>query len=299
LVRVPFVAARLAAVRRGLAALLLLALLAGAAGAAGRKPHVTLITDSVGASLGWDAAAARIFEHGLDADLELQSCRRLTTASCAVAGSTPPENALETIRRLGRRIGPNVVIDVGYNDYPTVYAPGIALVLRSLDAAGVQHVFWVTLHASRGPYRESNAAIYAAARRHHPQMTVIDWNACSSGHPDWFAADGVHVTGAGAQGLAACMHDAILRVLNAPPPIRVELIFPPGVTAGFRAKLVARGGQAPYRFAVHGLPFGLHATPAGTVSGALGPSGRFVLHVTVRDANGRTVAAIVPLEVSG
>jgi hypothetical protein len=255
---------------------------------------VTLITDSVGAALGWDAAAARIFERGLDADLELKGCRRLVTASCTVGSEQRPESALETIRRLGPRLGPSVVVDVGYNDYPTVYAPGIERVLKALRAARVEHVFWVTLHASRGAYAHTNSAILAAARR-HPELTVVDWDACAAGHPDWFAEDGVHLSGAGAQGHAACLHDAVLEVLDAPG---VSLSFPPGLTAGFHATLHARGGTPPYRFSVRGLPRGLHATAAGSIQGSPGATGRFLLRVTVHDVAGRDGSATIPLEIS-
>jgi hypothetical protein len=282
-------------VRRGLAVLLLLVTCsAGAIAGPEPKPRVTLIADSVGAALAWDGPAARTFEAGLDADLELKGCRRLATASCAVAGAEPPESALETIRRLGRRLGSSVVVDVGYNDYPTVYAPGIEQVLRALKAAHVEHVFWVTLHASRAAYVHTNSAIAGAARR-HPELTVIDWNACSARHPDWFAADGLHLTGVGAQGHAACLRDAVLEVLNA---IEVSLWFPPGVTSGFHATLRARGGSPPYRFTVRGLPRGLRATRAGSVEGSLDVRGRFLLHVTVRDAAGRNAAASIPLVIS-
>ncbi|HET7648263.1 MAG TPA: hypothetical protein VFK17_06810 [Gaiellaceae bacterium] len=280
--------------RRGLAVLLAFATCAaGALGAPRPKPHVTLVADSVGAALAWDGPAARIFARGLDADLELKGCRRLVTASCAVGGAPAPESALETIRRLGARVGPSVVIDVGYNDYPTVYAPGIEQVLRALRAAHVEHVFWVTLHASRGAYLHTNSAILGAARR-HPEMTVIDWNACAAGHADWFAEDGLHLTGAGAQGHAACLHDAVVAVLR----IEVSLSFPPGATPGFHAVLHARGGTPPYRFAVRGLPRGLHASPAGSIHGSLDGAGRFLLQVTVRDAAGRRTAASIPLVVS-
>jgi hypothetical protein len=198
---------------------------------------------------------------------------------------------------IGGELGPLVVIDVGYNDYPTVYAPGIERVLRALAAARVEHVFWVTLRASRGPYAETNAAILAAARR-HPEVTVVDWNACSAGRLDWFAADGVHLTGAGAQGLAACLHDAVLSVLSAPPRLGVSLSFPPGLSAGFHATLRARGGKAPYRFNVLGLPRGLHAGADGSIRGTLRSGGRFVLRVTVRDAAGRSSSVRVPFDVT-
>jgi hypothetical protein len=132
-------------------------------------------------------------------------------------------------------------------------------------------------------------------------MTVIDWNACSAGHGGWFGPDGLHLSGEGAQGLAHCMHDAVLRVLNAPPPpppIEVEFAFPAGVTVGFHATLEAHGGKAPYRYAVRGLPPGLHATRAGAIAGTLEHNGSYILRVTVTDAAGVRVTAPVPLTVS-
>ncbi|HEY6961654.1 MAG TPA: putative Ig domain-containing protein [Gaiellaceae bacterium] len=278
--------------RRGLAVLLAL-VVASSAGAARAKPRVTIIGDSVGASLGWDAAATRIVGQRLDADLELQSCRRLTTKGCASAAR---ESALETIRRLGRRLGPDVVIAVGYNDYPTVYAPGIEEVLGALRAAHVERVFWVTLHETSVQYRESDDAIRAAARR-HPEMTVIDWNACAAGHGDWFGGDGVHLTNAGAEGLARCIADSVLRGLAEPPPLDVALAFRRGVTTGFHARLRATGGTPPYRFTVRGLPRGLHVNARGAVTGTVPRAGAYPLRVTVHDAAGRRWTLVVPMNV--
>jgi lysophospholipase L1-like esterase len=281
--------------RPGLVVVLSLVLLTAPSAAAAR-PHVTLITDSVGGALLWDAPAARIFSQGLDVDLELKACRRLTTLSCP-AGGEIPENVLQLIRERGRSIGPNVVIAVGYNDFPQVYASGIELTLRALTSAGVEHVFWLTLRAARHPYLESNAAIFAAARR-HPQVTVIDWNTYARGHSDWFQPDGLHPTGAGAEALARFMHDRVLEVLRAPPPIDVSLDFPrAAVTAAFTAHLHARGGKAPYRFVVSGLPHGLRARANGTITGSP-PTGAWTLHVRVQDARGIGVTTSVGLDVS-
>ncbi len=151
---------------RGLAfivALLALCASAAAAPASGTRPRVTLISDSVGASLGWDGPAGRIFEQGLRADLELQGCRRLVTTSCP-AGTVIPPSALELIRRLGSRLGPNVIIDVGYNDYPTVYAPGIERVLRALRASARRaRLLGDAARVARAPTRRRTAR--SAARR--------------------------------------------------------------------------------------------------------------------------------------
>lgn len=272
------------------------ALVAASAAAAAPKPkpRVTLITDSVGAALGWDSTAAHAFEAGLDARLELGPCRRLASTGCPVAGEVPP-SALDLIRQLGRGLGSNVVIEVGYNDDPHAYAAGIGEVLRALDAAHVQHVFWVTLHSSSGVYAETNQVIRSAAARRR-NVSVIDFDACAAGHDDWFDAAGVHLSAAGAEGLARCLHDGVLQVLDAPPPpppLEVELHVAPGLVPGFRAQLVASGGTAPYRFTALGLPPGLHADARGSVTGTIRRAGELRLRVRVRDAGGRTATVEV------
>jgi Putative Ig domain len=307
----PAIAERLRSVaatwpRAAVLSVMLLALMAAAIPAASgsARPQVTLITDSVGAALLYDATAQRIFSRGLNADLELRTCRRLASPSCAAAGESAPPSALDLIRSRGRSIGQNVVIGVGYNDDPYVYAHGIDEVLAELQAAGVRHVFWMTLRAARPVYLQSNAEIYAVAKN-HPEMTVLDWDTYARGHSGWFGADGLHLKSAGAEAMARFMHDGVLAVLLAPPPvpppppIGVTLDFPQAtVTAGFSANLHASGGKAPYRFAVRGLPAALHLHPNGTITG-VPPSGSWTLQVTVTDAKGRAATQPIELDVSG
>src|SRR5205085_7542830 len=102
-----------------------------AAPASAARPHVTLITDSVAGSLAWAGGAEQTFAQGLDVRLELHSCSRLVGPGCPADAGVPP-STLETIRGLGRSIGPSVVIGVGYNDAPEEYRPGIETVLRAL-----------------------------------------------------------------------------------------------------------------------------------------------------------------------
>jgi hypothetical protein len=278
-------------VRRGL---LVLALLAFVPAAGAARPHVTLITDSVGGSLAWNATAGTAFARGLDVVFELHPCSRLAATGCP-AGSSVPPSALQVIRERGRRLGPNVVLDVGYNDDPHAYAAAVEPTLQALRRARVQHVFWVTLRAANRQYAEIDEVIRAARRRHR-DVTVVDWNACARGHPDWFGGDGIHLTAAGAVGHALCLRRAVLGVLLAPPPIEVRLALPTRLTRGFRATLVATGGRAPYRFRVSGLPRGVRERGDVLVGASL-PMGRFLLHVAVRDARGRSSVVPVPLVV--
>ena len=147
--------------RRGaLAAAVALALvltgLLGTATRASAAPRVTVIGDSVQASFEFAPQAGRLLGRRLDLRMEARVCRRLVTASCAFMGDTP-ETALELARRLGPALGDAVVINVGYNDYRSVYR--IDAALGALRAAGVRSVGRVTLREDRSEYPPINDAI--------------------------------------------------------------------------------------------------------------------------------------------
>ena len=187
---------------------------------AGKKrqlQHVTIFSDSVGASLNWDSTAKHIVENGDRVLLELRPCGRLVQPGCLA--TDPPPSVLQTVRALGRSIGPNVVVFVGYNDDPATYRHGIPTVLRAMRNHGVKHVLWLTLRAISQQYIDINHAIYAAGQKWRSLMTVLDWNHYSAGRLSWFASDGVHMTGAGAIAFAAYLHRSLKRLgLTGPIP---------------------------------------------------------------------------------
>ena len=195
-----------------LAAVVLCCALATTAVAAKKRPlqHVTIFSDSVGASLNWDSTAKRIVEHGNRVLLELHPCGRLVQLGCLTVD--PPPSVLGAVRALGRRIGPTVVVFIGYNDDPATYRRGIPVVVRAMRRRGVQHVIWLTLRAVSKQYVDINHAIFAAARKWRPTMTVLDWNHYSATHTSWYAADGIHMSGAGAVGFATYLHRSLKRL---------------------------------------------------------------------------------------
>jgi hypothetical protein len=192
-----------------LTAAVLCGALATSAVAGKRRPNqrVTIFSDSSGAALNWDSAAKRIIERGNRARLELHPCGRLTQPGCLTAN--PPPSVLATVRMLGRAVGPNVVIFVGYNDDPATYRHGLPIVLKALWKRGVQHMIWLTLRATTKQYVDTNHAIYAEEQKWRPTMTVLDWNHYSATHPSWFAADGIHMTGTGAMAFATYLHRSL------------------------------------------------------------------------------------------
>lgn len=200
-----------------LAAVFLCCAAAATAGAGRQRPdqHLTLFSDSSGASLGWDATAKRIVEHGNRVLFELHPCGRLVQPGCI---SPPPPSVLSVVRELGRRIGPTVVVFVGYNDDPATYRNGMPSVLRAMRNHGVKHVVWLTLSGVYKQYVDINHAIYATAQK-WPIMTVLDWNHYSASHSSWFSGDGIHMSGTGAVAYATWLHRSLKRLgLTGPAP---------------------------------------------------------------------------------
>lgn len=191
------------------------AAVAAPSAARSRLPQrVTIFGDSVAAALNWDSTAAHVLEQGDRVTLDLAPCRRLWTAGCL---DPPPPSMLEDVLRMRRRIGPTVVVLVGYNDDPHVFAEGLGRTLSALRRYGVQHVLWLTLREVYPVYAETNATIRAAAAK-RPWMKVLDWNAYSRSHPTWFASDGIHLSSEGAVQFAIFLHRTLKRFgLTGPP----------------------------------------------------------------------------------
>jgi hypothetical protein len=194
------------------------AIAAGAVAAKkGPLQHVTIFSDSSGAALNWDSTAKKIIERSNRVLLELHPCGRLVQPGCLT--KNPPPSVLATVRSLGRRIGPNVVVFVGYNDDPATYRRGLPIVLKAMWKHGVQHILWFTLHAVSKQYVDTNHAIYAVERKWRPTMIVLDWNHYSASHSSWYASDGIHLTGTGAVAFANFLHRWLKRLgLTGPKP---------------------------------------------------------------------------------
>jgi len=174
-----------------------------------RTPErVTFIGDSVPAEISYVASAQALLRRGVHIDLQLAACRRLVEPSCTVAGVTPP-TALDVIESMGHRLGPVVVIGVGYNDWQLIYPHDTQLVLEALRGAGVQHVLWLTLREARHSYIPMDADIRQLARA-NPDVTIVDWNRYSRSHPSWFGADGLHLSVAGATAMATLVHKTLV-----------------------------------------------------------------------------------------
>ena len=191
------------------AALASCVLVAGTASAGGSaRPRVTLFGDSVAAALAYQAKARKTLAKGLDLQIDARVCRRLADTGCPYRGERPA-SVLSLVEKPSGRLGDVVVIDVGYNDPPDDYGADVDRVMQALVRQGVSTVIWVTMQERRPLYRTTNAAIRAAAKR-WPQIRIADWDGASRAKTAWFADDGLHLSTAGALGLARFLRPVVL-----------------------------------------------------------------------------------------
>jgi hypothetical protein len=298
--------------RRFAALAALLACTALPAGAAGAAPHVTIVSDSVLTAVTWgNAAAQAVLEQNLDVQIDAGVCRRLNGQSCEFAGTHVP-TALDVVNGWRTTLGPVVVIVDGYNDVPTSFAYDVELTLDTLRDDGVQHVLWVNLHEVRSEYAQKNAVL-AAAALHHPELRVLDWNAYSGTHPDWYQTDYIHLVPAGGVAIAAFIHQAILDALapvaapaQPPTPRRTTLVIKGKHTlvgrVGARVdrRLRAAGGVGPLRWLATGRGLRqakLHLLTHGELRGRPSRPGTHWLNLEVVDAKGSTARVTIRFTV--
>jgi hypothetical protein len=192
--------------------------LVSTASAAGEQAlqHVTIFGDSVAAAFTWDPTARTVLTQGDRVTFDVSPCGRLTQPGCI---TPPPPSVFRKVELMGRRIGPTVVVLVGYNDDPHLYRAGIDKVLRAMQRRGVKHVLWLTLRAINKQYLLINQVIHGASARFRGLMTVLDWNSYSRGRLGWFATDAIHLSALGGVQLAIYIHRTLKRMgLTGPPP---------------------------------------------------------------------------------
>ena len=122
----------------------------------------------------------------------LGSARKLTSYGITVdAAKNRQVNAGAQIldyRMKTGELGNNVVIHLGTNGRTT--ASTFDQVMKPL--VNVQRVVVLTVRVPGSPYSDKNNEIITALPLKYPNVTILDWQALSKGHKDWFASDGIH-----------------------------------------------------------------------------------------------------------
>jgi len=124
-------------------------------------------------------------------------CRRLIDLTCDGRGDP---SAL-TILRSGTIRGD--VLIVGMNsEWAPAFGSAVDQIMAQARALGFQRVIWMTSARSGSNAAQVNAILRDKAAN-DSGIQIADWAAYSSGHPEWFWADGIHLrTTAGKLALA-------------------------------------------------------------------------------------------------
>jgi hypothetical protein len=293
----------------GLILACVVAALAGASttSAANPLPQVTVIGDSILTAVQWNTTPMTILGQGFNLQMEIGVCRRIEGESCPFEGGEVP-TLVQLVPQLGSSIAQTVIVEVGSNDPQDVFAQEVEDAMQVLLHYGVTRVLWMNFHEVQGQYPAMNQALVAAAQR-YPQLSVVDWNAAAQGHPEWFQTDGIHLVESGAEAMATLLHNALLGVGGAvppPPPPDPPLVLPvtplPAARAGraYAARLVAKGGTAPYRWQVTSgpLPRGLRLLANGRITGTPKRPGRSRFTFRAIDADGQSATRAATLVIA-
>jgi hypothetical protein len=100
--------------------------------------------------------------------------------------------------RAAGTLGNVLIVELGTNG--TVTSSDFDAMMQA--AAGVQRVVFVNVDVPRSWEVDDNAVLAAGVARYPGVAVLADWYTLSSGHPEWFTPDQVHLEPAGAQALA-------------------------------------------------------------------------------------------------
>jgi hypothetical protein len=97
-----------------------------------------------------------------------------------------------------------VVVDVGNNN---IITQADLITLLNIFA----HQPWVVLVNTAVPrtYRDSNNTLISSVATQYKNVRVVDWNAISHGHPEYFAPDGVHLVSQGVYAYMGIINETI------------------------------------------------------------------------------------------
>ena len=122
----------------------------------------------------------------------------------ARVGRAAPELLQEMSRDLEKAAGSTIVMDLGNNDLLTEET-----VRAIFDLAKESPKIVVVNTAVPRPYRDANNELLAELAAQYSNVKVVDWNALSDGHPEYFAPDGVHLIPTGVSAYVMAIDEAL------------------------------------------------------------------------------------------
>jgi peptidoglycan/LPS O-acetylase OafA/YrhL len=122
----------------------------------------------------------------------------------ARVGRAAPELLQEMSRDLEKAAGSTIVMDLGNND---LLAEETVRAIFELAKESPKIV--VVNTAVPRPYRDANNELLTELAAQYPNVRIVDWNALSDGHPEYFAPDGVHLIPTGVSAYVMAIDEAL------------------------------------------------------------------------------------------
>jgi peptidoglycan/LPS O-acetylase OafA/YrhL len=122
----------------------------------------------------------------------------------ARVGRAAPELLQEMSRDLEKAAGSTVVMDLGNND---LLAQDTVRAIFELAKESPRII--VVNTAVPRPYRDANNSLLRDIAAQYSNVKVVDWNAISEGHPEYFAPDGVHLVPTGVSAYVIAIDEAL------------------------------------------------------------------------------------------
>ena len=133
----------------------------------------------------------------------LSEVRPLLVVNARV-GRAAPELLQEMSQDLEKAAGSTVVMDLGNNDLLTEETVRAIFELVKESPKVI-----VVNTAVPRPYRDANNTLVAELATQYSNVRVVDWNAISDGHPEYFAPDGVHLVPTGVSAYVIAIDEAL------------------------------------------------------------------------------------------
>ncbi len=133
---------------------------------------VLFVSDSSLAGIRWSGQLGALQGASILADLE--SCRRLSGASCRGREGYAPSTATTAVSMAPGRID-TLVVAVGYNDHSATFRSGFDAVISAARARGIPRVVWMTYRQSVGYQSPEQAS--------RPRTTVRTTRSCRRSSP--------------------------------------------------------------------------------------------------------------------
>lgn len=198
--------------------------------------RVLVIGDSTAAAIRWSEGAADALR-GADFTLDVESCRRLVEPSCNGVEGYAPSTALDALQWHAAGGFDTLVMATGYNDVGEDFVDAFDRIVIEARRQGISTILWTTYREQVGTqlpngasraYEEMNEAVaLRVLSGQHPDLHLLDWWGFTRNASEWLTGDGVHLSSAGAYGMADLISRTLASIDGRPCPLPWEFAATP------------------------------------------------------------------------